>query len=103
MRHLQEIFARRLQQFYASTAPLLQYYSSPQASLSFGSKTRLVSIRGNTSDEIWPSLKHAVRSAIPSLRERNEERRRTSLSDVVLAREEGQRLHQPSVPSTREH
>ncbi|KAH9981182.1 adenylate kinase [Lactifluus volemus] len=98
-----EIFARRLQQFYASTAPLLQYYSSPQASLSFGSKTRPVSIRGNTSDEIWPSLEYAVHSAIPSLRERNEERRRTSLSEVVLAREEGQRLQQPCAPSAREH
>jgi hypothetical protein len=44
-----------------------------------------------------------VRSTTPSLRERNEERRRTSLSEVVFAREEGQRLHQPSVPSAREH
>jgi len=86
-----EIFARRLQQFYSSTSPLLQYYGSPGPSSiapSPGPKAKLVSLRGSISDEIWPLLEHAVRSTVPSLRERNEERRRTSLSEVVLARKE---------------
>lgn len=90
-----EIFARRLQQFYSSTSPLLQYYNSHPTSCFQGSKTRVVSLRGNTSDEVWPRLDHAVRSVIPSLRERGEERRRTSLSEVALARDEECRLPSP--------
>ncbi|KAI0273751.1 adenylate kinase-domain-containing protein [Gloeopeniophorella convolvens] len=87
-----EIFARRLQQFYESTSPLLKYYASSPAPLTHSPKTKLVSLRGSTSDEIWPSLEHAVRAAAPGLRERSEERRRTSLSEAVLAGEEEQRL-----------
>lgn len=96
-----EIFARRLQQFYTSTSPLLQYYNSHSASCFQGSKPRAIPLRGNTSDEIWPLLDHAVRSAIPSLRERGEERRRSSLSEVALARDEERRL--PSPQDAREH
>jgi adenylate kinase len=91
------VFARRLQQFYASTSPLLQYYGSPQTSFSPGSK--LVSLHGSSSDEIWPMLEHAVRSIAPSSRER----RRTSLSEVVLARDEERRLHRPGTQSGHEH
>ncbi|KAI9509631.1 ADK-domain-containing protein [Russula earlei] len=83
-----EIFARRLRQFYTSTSPLLQYYSSLQTSRLHDPRAKLVSLRSSTSDEIWPLLEHNVRSVIPGLRERNEERRRTSLSEVVLAGEE---------------
>ncbi|KAI9446344.1 ADK-domain-containing protein [Lactarius indigo] len=80
-----EVFARRLQQFYASTSPLLQRRFPP------GSKPKLVSLRGSSSDEIWPMLEHAVRSIAPSLRER----RKSSLSEVVLARDEEHRMHRP--------
>jgi len=97
-----EIFARRLRQFYSSTSPLLQYYNSPPTSLLPGSKAKLVSLSGSTSDEIWPLLEHAVRSIVPSLRERGEERRRTSLSEVVLARDEERRLHPPSTQDAHE-
>lgn len=97
----QEIFARRLRQFYSSTSPLLQYYNSPP--LFPGPKAKLVSLRGSTSDEISPQLEHAVRSTVSNLRERGEERRRTSLSDVVIARDEERGLHHPSTREAREH
>jgi nucleoside-triphosphate--adenylate kinase len=88
-----EVFARRLQQFYASTSPLLQYYGSPQTT---SSKPKLVSLHGGSSDDIWPTLENLVRTIAPSLRER-----RTSLSEVVLARDE-QRLHRPETQSGHE-
>jgi len=95
-----ETFARRLRQFYSTTSPLLQYYNSLQTS---GSEAKLVSLRGSTSDEIWPQLERAVRSTVPSLRERGGERRRTKLGEVVVARDEERRLHQPSTRDAREH
>ncbi|KAH9079530.1 ADK-domain-containing protein [Lactarius deliciosus] len=83
-----EVFARRLRQFYASTSPLLQYYGSPRTSLSPDSKPKLVSLR-----------EHAVRSIAPSLRER----RKSSLSEVVLARDEERRMHRPGTQSGHDH
>ncbi|KAH9001156.1 ADK-domain-containing protein [Lactarius akahatsu] len=94
-----EVFARRLRQFYASTSPLLQYYGSPRTAFSPDSKPKLVSLRGSSSDEIWPMLEHAVRSIAPSLRER----RKNSLSEVVLARDEERRMHRPGTQSGHDH
>ncbi|OBZ75999.1 GTP:AMP phosphotransferase AK3, mitochondrial [Grifola frondosa] len=79
------IFARRLEQFYASTSPLLAYYSTEASH-----HTKSVSIAGATSDEIWPQLDGVVRSSFP-VKERpesREQKRRNSLSDAVLARRE---------------
>jgi len=79
-----ETFARRLEAFYASTSPLLSYFRGDNIS-------NLVSLTGTTSDEIWPQLDHIVRSFFPGLKERSESRgqkRRTSLSEAVLARDE---------------
>ena len=98
---MQEIFSRRLRQFYSTTLPLLQYYNSPQSSPSSGSKAKLVSLRGNTSDEIWPLLEHAVRSVIPSLKERGGERRRATFGEVVLARDDERGLHEPGTGDAR--
>ncbi|KAI0054134.1 ADK-domain-containing protein [Auriscalpium vulgare] len=84
-----EIFARRLAQFYASTSPLLNYYATPSAE---HAAAKLVSLRGTTSDEIWPLLERAVRVAAPGLRERPEEKRRTSLSDAMVAQKESDRV-----------
>jgi adenylate kinase len=92
---LQEIFSRRLRQFYSTTLPLLQYYNIPQSSPSSGPKAKLVSLRGNTSDEIWPLLEHAVRSITPGLKERGGERRRATFGEVVLARDDDRRFHEP--------
>ncbi|KAI0709273.1 adenylate kinase [Earliella scabrosa] len=78
-----EIFARRLQQFYASTSPLLAYYGAQAA---VNPSTNLVSLAGRTSDEIWPQLESVVRTNFPSVKERLEVKRRTSLSEAVLAR-----------------
>ncbi|PCH38008.1 adenylate kinase [Wolfiporia cocos MD-104 SS10] len=78
-----EIFARRLEKFYAATSPLLEYYGTrplPSA--------KLVTLSGATSDEIWPQLESVIRSNFPSVRERGEPKRRTSLSEAVLARSE---------------
>lgn len=96
----QETFARRMRQFYSTTSPLLQYYSSLQNS---GSEASLFSLRGSTSDEIWPLLERAVRSTIPSLKERGGDRRRTNLGGVVLASDEERGLHRPSTRDAREH
>jgi len=78
-----ETFARRLQQFYASTSPLLSYYASDSLT-----STKLVTLKGETSDQIWPQLDAVVRQSFPSLTERLEHRKRSSFSDVVLARDE---------------
>lgn len=96
-----EIFTRRLRQFYSTTLPLLQYYNTPQSSPSSGPKVKLVPLRGNTSDEIWPLLEQAVRSVIPSVKERAGERRRATFGDVVVARDdERRRLHEPGTRRT---
>jgi len=96
-----EIFTRRLRQFYSTTSPLLQYYNAPQSSPSSGPKANLVSLRGSTSDEIWPLLEHAVRSTIPSLKERGEERRRATLGEVVRASDDERRLREPGTRDAR--
>ena len=82
---VQEIFARRLEQFYASTSPLLAYYGAQAAT---DSSTKLVSLAGRTSDEIWPQLEGVIRANFPAVKERQESKRRTSLSEAVLARRE---------------
>lgn len=77
----QEVFARRLRTFYTSTSPLLAYYASDAA------RTRVVTLTGATSDEIWPQLEGALRTFFPRVHERGDVRRRTSLSEAVLGRE----------------
>ena len=81
---LQEIFARRLEKFYASTSPLLAYYKNQPSRA-----TRVSTLTGSTSDEIWPQLDGLIRSSFPNLKERAEpraQRLRNSLSEAVLAR-----------------
>jgi nucleoside-triphosphate--adenylate kinase len=73
-----EIFSRRLQQFYASTSPLLSYYASNPKS------ARLVTLQGETSDEIWPKFEAVVLSSFPGLRERLPRRGRYSLSNPFV-------------------
>ncbi|KIY72182.1 ADK-domain-containing protein [Cylindrobasidium torrendii FP15055 ss-10] len=100
-----EIFSRRLQQFYKSTSPLLNYYSVqatrtvPAAphrhphqhphQLSFHTRppdrVMMQTISGTTSDEIWPRLDALVASNFPGLKQRQDEVRRHSLSDALLA------------------
>ncbi|EIW51728.1 ADK-domain-containing protein [Trametes versicolor FP-101664 SS1] len=81
-----EIFARRLEQFYASTSPLLAHYSALAAGTG-AAATRVVTLSGSTSDEIWPQLEGTVRAHFSGVRERPEVKRRHSLSDAVLAQE----------------
>jgi len=50
-----ETFSRRLDAFYKSTSPLLQYYGSVTTG-----HPKLVSLAGSTSDEIWPQLEKVV-------------------------------------------
>ena len=84
---LQEVFARRLESFYQSTSPLLQYYfkaaassSAPRAthqhphqlSLHSPAGLKVKTLRGTTSDEIWPQLDRLIQNSFPGLRERPE-------------------------------
>ncbi|KAI0333638.1 ADK-domain-containing protein [Cubamyces sp. BRFM 1775] len=84
-----EIFARRLEQFYASTSPLLAYYSAQAAGSA--AATRLVTLAGSTSDEIWPQLENVLRTHFPAVKERQDVKRRNSLSDALLAQRERER------------
>jgi hypothetical protein len=59
----QETFRHRLRQFDAHTSPLLDYYASTVNP----SVTKLVTLSGRTSDEIWPQLDSVVRSSFPRL------------------------------------
>ncbi|KAH9935002.1 ADK-domain-containing protein [Fomitopsis serialis] len=88
------VFAHRLEKFYKSTSPLLDYY---RAEAPF-SGVKLVTLSGSTSDEIWPQLESVIRAHFPHVKERaesREQKRRTSLSEAVIARKE-------NVPSPRE-
>jgi nucleoside-triphosphate--adenylate kinase len=104
-----EVFARRLEKFYSTTSPLLDFYTrlsqarvSPPPhrhpyqhphQLAFHTKPphRLVlsSISGNTSDEIWPKLEKVLKDTFPGLKERAGSaahvRRKHSLSDAIAA------------------
>jgi len=53
----QKIFARRLKKFYESTSPLITYYASRASPM-----TKLATLSGKTSDEIWPKLEDVVSS-----------------------------------------
>jgi len=80
-----EIFSRRLKQFYDSTSPLLAYYASPA-----NKSARLVTLQGETSDQIWPQLDAAVRRNFPGIRERavSMAKWRYSLSDPFALEQE---------------
>ncbi|KZT70161.1 adenylate kinase [Daedalea quercina L-15889] len=81
------VFAHRLEKFYESTSPLLEYYRSQPPLY----RVKMVTLSGSTSDEIWPQLESVVRANFPHIKERaesREQKRRTSLSEAVLAREE---------------
>jgi len=83
-----EVFARRLEAFYTSTSPLLNYYTKSAASsesvrpnteqhphqVSFDRPfgLRVKSLSGSTSDEIWPKLDRLLQNTFPGLRERTE-------------------------------
>ncbi|KAG8217730.1 adenylate kinase [Butyriboletus roseoflavus] len=58
-----EVFARRLEHYYAQVSPLLYYYASRAYS------TRLMDLCGD-SDAVWPTLETAVRGSFPGVRER---------------------------------
>ncbi|KAG6814384.1 hypothetical protein H0H92_010970 [Tricholoma furcatifolium] len=82
-----EVFSRRLEQFYASTSPLLAHYTAAAEAaekpaqnmhqhphqLTFHRRSlqmQLKTLSGATSDENWPILDSTVRSLFPSLKER---------------------------------
>ncbi|KAF5377035.1 hypothetical protein D9757_007727 [Collybiopsis confluens] len=104
-----EIFSRRLEKFYSTTSPLLDFYArlskihTPPPphrhphqhphQLAFhtkpGHRLLLESISGRTSDEIWPKLEKVVTDNFPGLKLRAQSadarRRRHSLSDAIAA------------------
>jgi len=93
-----EIFARRLKQYYASTEPLITYFTSRSPS-----SAKLVSLKGKTSDEIWPQLDDVVRGLFPHLQPRAPEpkttKKRTSLSEALLGRQQTAKAWVPPVRS----
>jgi adenylate kinase len=88
----QETFALRLNKFYEATAPLLDYYASQPST-----GTKLITLKGSTSDEIWPQLDAVIRQTFPSLPERTEPKKRHSLADAILSEEKQERTD-PSLP-----
>jgi nucleoside-triphosphate--adenylate kinase len=96
------VFARRLQQFYASTSPLLSYYGEGA-----GDGAPLVALAGSTSDEIWPLLDAAVLRVCPDLplradasrgRERDEQRK-AALADAVCAEKRDMKSDMTGTPA----
>jgi len=88
-----ETFALRLNKFYEATSPLLDYYARQPSS-----GTKLVTLKGSTSDDIWPQLDAIIRQAFPSLHERIEPKKRHSLADAVVGGEERQKQIDPALP-----
>ena len=77
----QEIFKRRLESFYKATAPLLSYYASAEGPTS----PKVVTLRGKTSDEIWPHL-----DAILSNEFRLKPKRTASVREAMIRSLEGE-------------
>lgn len=90
---MQETFALRLNKFYEATSPLLDYYTSQPST-----GTKLVTVKGSTSDEIWPQLDAIIRQAFPNLPARTEPKKRHSLADAVISGEERQKRTDPTLP-----
>ena len=90
----QETFALRLKKFYEATSPLLDYYASQPST-----GTKLVTLKGSTSDEIWPQLDAVIRQTFSSLPERTEPKKRYSLADAVISGEERQKRTDPTLPA----
>jgi len=88
-----ETFALRLNKFYEATSPLLDYYASRPPT-----GTKLVTLKGSTSDEVWPRLDSVIRQAFPSLPERTEPKKRHSLTDGIISGEERQKQADPILP-----
>lgn len=99
-----EVFARRLDAFYASTSPLLSHFANAasaqtnenpnpyqhphQVSFHRPSGLRVKTLSGSTSDEIWPQLDRLLQNTFPGLRERQEIKNiriRSMVNDALLA------------------
>jgi len=91
-----EIARRRLDAFYKTTSPLLQYYSaqavspgnpsSPSdAGLSAHPQLYLTSLAGRTSDEIWPQLEDVVQGYFGVRAKARKEARMASGASVAVA------------------
>ena len=89
----QETFALRLNKFYEATSPLLDYYARQPST-----GTKLITLKGSTSDDIWPQLDAIIRQAFPSLHERTEPKKRHSLADAIISGEGRQKRTDPTLP-----
>jgi len=89
----QETFALRLNKFYEATSPLLDYYGRQPST-----GTKLITLKGSTSDDIWPQLDAVIRQAFPSLHERTEPKKRHSLADAMISGEGRQKRIDPTLP-----
>jgi len=60
-----EVFSRRLENYYASTQPLMNYFRGKSSN-----NFRVVSLKGETSDEIWPQLVSTINEWFPLVQKR---------------------------------
>ena len=81
----QETFSRRLSKFYSTTSPLLMYFASRSPSVNFAS------LKGNTSDTIWPQLEAVVKRSFPTLKERDITKRMHNIGDTLVNCKKGER------------
>ena len=69
---MKEIFGKRLEAFHAENDPLLAHYAEVKRRL--GTKDEelpiLVSLKGRTSDEIYPQLEKVLDDRFPHLKKR---------------------------------
>lgn len=67
-----EIFAKRLASYHLENDPLLSHYSASTVSLSKGSPQvgKLVTLKGRTSDEIYPQLQQVIDERFPGIAHR---------------------------------
>lgn len=74
--HFKAIFAKRLKSYHFENDPLLSHYSSSKVNLGGRQPShnnnnvevnKLVTLKGKTSDEIFPQLEAVVESRFPSL------------------------------------
>lgn len=61
-----EVFSRRLKNYYRSTHPLMAYFRQRQSDA-----FRIISLKGETSDEIWPELVDTLERWFPKVQKRS--------------------------------
>lgn len=88
-----EVYERRLRAYDAATAPLLGYYAARATNAPVMKDRgevplRIISLEGETSDEMWPGLEGAVREFFPAVKSREDVARAAAVAQLVAAEAE---------------